>query len=99
MKADPSNTAQNFDTVKFLEIRGLDETQESELRKRLETNMSEYVLLKLLDELPKTIDKKLEETKISDVDSLDKFLRSYVPNLKEKINEFLLEFKKQYKYE
>jgi hypothetical protein len=99
MKIDPSNMAQRFDPIEFLEIRGLDEKQESELRKKLEINISEYLLLKLLDELPETVDKELKETKISDISILVKLLKSHIPNLKQKINEFLLEFKKQYKHE
>ena len=99
MKIDPSNTARRFDPIEFLEIRGLDKTQESELREKLEINISEYLLLRLLDELPENIDKELKETEISNVSSLEKLLRSHIPNLEEKINGLLVEFKKQYKHE
>jgi hypothetical protein len=99
MKVDPPNTAQKLDPIEFLEIRGLDEAQENRLRNKLETNISEYLLLKLLDELPENVDQELKEAKISDINFLEKLLRSYIPNLEQKISEFLLEFKKQYKHE
>jgi len=98
MKVKTPKTTQRFDPIEFLEIIGLNETQKVVLRKKLEINISEYILLRLLDELPKKVDQKLKSNKVTNIEDLEKLFKSHIPNFYTKTSELLKEFKKQYKY-
>ena len=95
----PLKTTKQFDPIEFLGITGLNDFGKSKLRKKLETNMAEYILLRILDTLPDSIDKKFKETEILNVEDLEKLLKSHIPNLKSVVNGYLLEFKRHYKHE
>jgi hypothetical protein len=92
-------TAQKFDPIDFLGIRGLGEREQEDLRKKLEVNIAEYILICLLDELPDTVDEKLKEDKVRNIDELEKLLSSNIPDFDRKVGKYLQEFKKQYNKE
>lgn len=92
-------TIQKFDPIEFLEISGLGDTEKKSLRKKLESNISEYLLIRLLEELPNTVDEKLKDNQVKSMEELENMLRSYIPNFDSKIKQYLEEFKKQYQHE
>lgn len=87
-----------FDPIKYLDISGVSQQEEDYLRKKLNKNISEYVLIRLLEESPDEIDEKLKN-EITDLPELVTIFKSYFPDFEVKIEAFLKEFKKQYQNE
>ena len=90
--------AQKFDPVEFLGIKGLGKSEQEDLRKKLEVNISEYILIRLLEGLPDKVDKQLKK-EIENIDELEKMLKSHIPDLENKVEQYLQEFKNQYQNE
>jgi len=83
----------SFDPIIFLGINGISEESKIVLRENLISQISEYILISILDTLPDSIDKELEDNPIRDISDLEKFLSLSVPRYKELVNKFLNEFK------
>ena len=92
-------TTKLFNPLEFLGIQGLGKAEREDLRRKLEANISEYILIRLLEELPDSVDEKLKNSKVSSINELENILMSHIPNLDTKIKQFLEEFRKQYKHE
>lgn len=92
-------TTKVFDPVEFLEIQGLGKSEKENLRKKLGANITEYILIRLLEELPDTVDEKLKDNKVRSIEELEDILKSYIPNPDTKIKQYLEEFKKQYQHD
>lgn len=99
MKKPLIKAANKFDPIEFLEISGLGVSERESLRKKLEANISEYLLIRLLEELPDTVDEKLKDNKVRSIEELENILKSHIPNFDKKIKQHLEEFKKQYQHE
>ena len=61
-----------FDPIKFLELEYLEEKVKITLKPKLEKNISEYLLIRLLDLLPEKVDKEIDFHKITTVEELQK---------------------------
>ena len=99
MKKPFVKTVNKFDPIEFLGISRLGVNEKESLRKKLKANISEYILIHLLEELPDSVDEKLKENKVNSIEQLENILKSYIPNLDTKIKQYLEEFKKQYRHE
>lgn len=86
----------SFDPIKFLELEHLEEKVKITLKPKLEKNISEYLLIRLLDYLPEKADKEVDFRKITTVEELTTILKKYLPNLEEKIKLILNDFKREY---
>lgn len=93
-----SSTQKNysFNPIQYLGISGLDKNEEEILAKRLEEVISEYLVIKLLQELPTSVDDDLKNGKVQTIEDLRHMLELYFPDLDEKISEYLIEFKQKY---
>ena len=99
MKKPFVKTINKFDPIVLLGISGLVVNEKESLRKKLEANISEYILIHLLEELPDSVDEKLKENKVNSIEQLENILECYIPNFDIKIKQYLEEFKKHYQYE
>lgn len=89
-------TLSQFDPITFLGLDHLETSRKKVLKPRLLNNISEYLLIRLLDFLPEDADEKIKFTKIKSVEELQSILEKYIPDFKKQLNKFLLEFKEKY---
>lgn len=90
-------TSTEFDPIAFLKLNHIEDSKKKQLKPRLLNNISEYLLIRLLDILPKEIDKEVNFDQISSISKLEDIFRQYIPHLDAKIDDILAEFKKEYK--
>lgn len=91
------NVLNNFDPISFLKIdvSGLTSSQEaSELRETLNKQISEYLMLKVSQSL--TVQQQEEIAGQTDSTRLIELLSIYVPNLEERIQQELEQFKTEF---
>ena len=86
----------NIDPISYLEISrdGFSEEELLYLRKSLREKMSQYLFIKIADELEEDQVKQLLRYKAKD--QITSKLQEYFPNLNEKIKKYLEEFKKEF---
>lgn len=92
----PAQKDSNFNPIQFLGISGLDKNEEEILAKRLEEVISEYILIKFLQELPTSVDDDFKNGRVRTLEDLKHMLESYFPDLDGKISKYLVEFKEKY---
>lgn len=86
----------NFDSLEFLGINNIPEDEKSNFRESLNNQISEYILVNILDVLPDSIDNELENNPITNIRELERFLELRVPRYKELISKFLIAFREKY---
>lgn len=93
------NPSKSFDPIKLLGISGLGQFETDSLRKKLNKNISDYILIRLLEELPDKVDEQLKKKEIESVDELEEMLKTHIPDFNKKVQQYLQEFKSEYKNE
>lgn len=92
----PTQSIFKFDILDYLDIPESARINSNNLKEKLENNISEYILIRLLDELPDAVDERLETKGIKSIGELEEMLRSYIPDFDEKVRLYLKDFKEQY---
>ena len=88
-----------FDPIKYLGITCLGQFEINSLRKKLNKNISEYILIRLLEELPDKVDEQLKKKEVEKIDELEELLKASIPDFDKKVQQYFQEFKNQYKNE
>ena len=93
---DSSKVVNTFDPIVFLDLDNSIFNDNPQLKDKLESNIYEYLLIKLLQELPDNIDPLLENGLVANEEELESVLKFYIPDLKEKTLKYLNNFKEDY---
>lgn len=93
---DSSKVVNTFDPIVFLDLDNSIFNDNPQLKDKLESNIYEYLLIKLLQELPDSVDPLLENGLVANEEELESVLKFYIPDLKEKTLKYLNNFKEDY---
>ena len=93
-----SNKPIGLDIFSFLKLTYLSDEEKMKLRPSLEEALKEYLLIRLFDQLPDNFEEKNKDSlnNIKDFDDLLNFLKTNFPDLKEKTESIMQDFKKEY---
>jgi hypothetical protein len=81
----------SFDPLDFLDIRDLRGEGKKEVSNRLRDKISQYILIRIVEDLGPSQLKKIKDPK-----ELFSFLSSKIPGFNTKVNKYLQDFKKEF---